>query len=134
MAIARWVEIGVRGDERGLLVPIESGKSVPFDIKRAYYLYRTLPGVRRGLHAHRHLQQIAFAVSGVCSFLLDDGRWQENVRLDRPERGLLIEPMVWHEMYDFSEDCVLLVLASDHYDEADYIRSRADFDRLAQAD
>lgn len=115
------------GDDRGSLVALEVGKQIPFDIKRAYYIFDTKPGVRRGFHAHRKLQQVAVCVRGECKFLLDDGTSHVTVLLDQPNKGLYIGSMVWREMYDFTEDCVLLVLADQLYDESDYIRSHADF-------
>lgn len=126
-SLISWVPFKKRGDERGSLVAIEGERDVPFAIARAYYVFGTLPGVTRGFHAHKQLQQVAVCVIGSCTMLMDDGRRKESVRLDSPDRGLLIPPRVWHEMSDFSPDCVLLVLASDHYDEADYLRDYAGF-------
>ncbi|MBE7001504.1 MAG: WxcM-like domain-containing protein [Ruminococcaceae bacterium] len=111
------------GDDRGQLIAIEAGKDLPFDVKRVYYIYDTLPGVRRGFHAHRNLQQILICVSGSCKIHLDNGFDTAEVLLDRPDLGLYISNDMWREMYDFSEGAVLLVLASQHYDEADYIRN-----------
>jgi dTDP-4-dehydrorhamnose 3,5-epimerase-like enzyme len=90
-------------------------------------------GVERGFHAHRKLEQLAIAVSGSCTFVLDDGSVREEVRLDRPDGALLMAPMVWHEMRDFSPECVLLVLASEPYSEDDYIRDYSEFLGLAAA-
>lgn len=129
----RLIEFDVRGDERGSLIALEAGRQVPFEIRRAYYIFGTLEGVSRGFHAHRQLQQLAVAVSGSCDILLDDGTNRERLRLDRPDIGLTLPPMVWHEMADFSEDCVLLVLADDVYDEADYIRNYDEFVRTVRA-
>ena len=106
---------------------------IPFTIARVYYVYETSPGVTRGLHAHRAINQLAVAVAGSCTMLLDDGLLQSEVRLDQPAIGLTLPPMVWHEMKDFSPDCVLMVLADAIYDEADYIRDYAEFLRLAKA-
>ena len=111
------------GDDRGQLIAIEEMQDIPFDVKRIYYIYDTLPGVRRGFHAHRNLQQILICVSGSCKIHLDTGFDTAEVLLDRPDRGLYISNDMWREMYDFSEGAVLLVLASQHYDEADYIRN-----------
>lgn len=115
------------GDERGMLVALEQIKNVPFEIKRVYYLFDTQLGVRRGYHAHKKLRQLAIPVSGSCRFLLDNGTEKVDVLLDNPSLGLLIEPAMWHEMYDYSPDCILLVLASDVYDEGDYIRNYDEF-------
>jgi len=120
-----------KGDERGWLIAIENLKQVPFAIRRVYYIYGTRPGVRRGCHAHRTLRQLAICMAGSCRFLLDDGKQQQIVLLDRNTNGLLIEPLVWHEMYDFSPDCVLMVLASDYYTEKDYIRERVIFNQIS---
>ena len=115
------------GDARGQLIAIEEQKDLPFDIKRVYYIYDTLPGVRRGFHAHRCLEQILLCVHGSCKILLDNGREKADVVLDKPWEGLYIANDMWREMYDFSPDAVLLVLASEYYDEADYIRNYDDF-------
>ena len=115
------------GDERGQLIAIEAQKDLPFEIKRVYYIYDTLPGVRRGFHAHRCLEQILLCVHGSCRIHLDNGRDTAEVLLDQPGKGLYIANDMWREMYDFSPDAVLLVLASEYYDEADYIRNYDDF-------
>jgi len=115
------------GDDRGSLVALEANKTIPFDIKRVYYIFATETGVARGFHAHKALKQVAVCVTGTCRILLDNGCHKEEVLLDSPTKGLLIEDLVWREMHEFSPDCVLLVLASEHYDEADYIRNYEDF-------
>lgn len=132
MSQVTWISFQRLGDERGDLVALEIGmeKAVPFDIKRVYYIYRTAHGVSRGYHAHKNLKQVAICLSGSCRMILDNGRDREDVWLNNPTKGLLIESMTWREMHDFSEDCVLLVLASEHYDEADYIRNYKEFIRL----
>ena len=127
----RLIPFSVRGDERGRLVAIEAASDVPFAIARVYYVYATTPGTTRGLHAHRALNQLAVAVAGSCTMLLDDGAQRVSVRLDDPAVGLTLPPMVWHEMSDFSADCVLTVLADAAYDEADYIRDYNEFSALA---
>ena len=127
------VPLATKGDARGSLVAVEQMREVPFAIARAYYLFGTVEGVTRGLHAHRRLTQFAVAVAGSCAMLLDDGARQATVQLDDPATGLLLPPMVWHEMAEFSPDCVLLVLADAPYDEADYIRDHAEFMALAGA-
>lgn len=119
------------GDDRGSLVALEAHKTVPFDVKRVYYIFGTQAGVSRGFHAHRALQQVAVCVIGKCRMVLDDGQRREDVWLGSPTKGLLIGDLVWREMHDFSPDCVLLVLASEHYDEADYIRSYDEFKKIA---
>ncbi len=129
MSLVRLIDFPTLGDERGELISLEIGqkKIVPFNIKRVYYIYRTAEGVSRGYHAHKDLNQVAICISGKCRMILDDGKSREEVWLDSPTKGLLIESMVWREMHDFSEGCVLLVLASEHYDEADYIRDYQKF-------
>jgi len=126
------IELSKKGDSRGALVVIEQGKDVPIEIKRVYYMFDTTSGVRRGFHAHKKLTQIAIPVKGSCKFLLDDGSQVEHVLLDSPTIALIIEPMVWHEMYEYSEDCVLMVLADDYYDENDYIRDYDTFKRMSK--
>lgn len=129
----RLIPLAVRGDYRGKLVAIEQQADFPFAIARVYFIYGTAAGTTRGLHAHRALFQLVVAVAGSCTMLLDDGASRATVRLDDPSVGLQIGSMVWHEMSDFSADCVLMVLASAPYDEADYIRDYTEFRALAVA-
>ena len=117
------------GDDRGQLIAIEQLKDLPFEIRRVYYIYDTLEGVRRGFHAHLNLEQILVCVKGSCKIHLDDGSDTAEVLLDSPSKGLYIANNMWREMYDFSPDAVLLVFASEYYDEADYIR---DYDRFLE--
>lgn len=127
MNLIEWVELPDLGDHRGRLVVAEANKSIPFNIQRLYYIFGAQPDVPRGFHAHRQLQQIAFCLQGSCKMLMDSGKEKQEVVLCKPNQGLKIPPMVWHEMHDFSEDCILLVLANEHYDENDYIRDYQDF-------
>ena len=106
---------------------VEAGRDISFEMKRAYFLYGLDSTARRGFHAHKKLHQLAVCVSGSCLFALDDGREKAETILDSPNKGLLLGPMLWREMYNFSTDCVLLVLASAHYDEDDYIRDYEEF-------
>lgn len=115
------------GDHRGQLVALEEGKEIPFQVKRVYYMYDTVEGVRRGYHAHKCLEQILICVHGSCKILLDNGKETAVVNLDTPFEGLYISNDMWREMYDFSSDAVLMVLASELYDEADYIRNYDEF-------
>lgn len=110
------------GDDRGQLVALEEMKDIPFHVKRVYYMYDTKEGVRRGYHAHRNLEQILISIHGTCKIHLDDGKETAEVLLDKPYEGLYIANNMWREMYDFSPDAVLMVLASEYYDEKDYIR------------
>lgn len=121
------VEFKQLGDDRGNLIAVESGRSVPFTIERAYYIYNTADGVERGFHAHKALTQVAVAVAGSCDMILDDGNAEVSVPMDSPGKGVLIAPGVWHYMKSFSPDCVLLVFADAHYDESDYIRDYGEF-------
>lgn len=127
MSLIKLISFPSLGDDRGSLVALESLQSIPFDIKRVYYIFGTKQGVARGFHAHKQLKQVAVCVTGRCRMVLDDGKHREEVWLDSASKGILIEDMVWREMHDFSEDCVLLVLASEHYDESDYIRDYVEF-------
>ena len=115
------------GDARGQLIALEEFKDIPFHIKRVYYLYDTNPGVVRGMHAHKSLEQILICIHGSCKVKLDDGKENKIVPLERPYEGVYIAHNVWREMFDFSEDAVLLVLASELYDEGDYIRDYETF-------
>lgn len=129
----KFINFDIKGDERGSLIAIEGLKDIPFEIKRVYYILDTKNEIRRGYHAHKNLQQVAICVNGSCKFLLDDGKERvEDIILDSPNKGLFIDKMIWREMYDFSEDCVLLVLASDYYDEGDYIRDYEEFLRISK--
>lgn len=121
------------GDERGQLIALEGNKDIPFEIKRVYYMYDTGQGVRRGFHAHQSLQQILICIHGSCKIHLDNGFEKKEVALEKPYEGLYIANDMWREMYDFSPDAVLMVLASDYYDENDYIRNYEDFIRIVQA-
>ena len=127
MSLIKTINFQPLGDERGSLVALEGNKSVPFDIKRVYYIFGTKEGVSRGFHAHRNLKQVAVCVTGSCRFVLDNGKQREEIVLDKSTIGLLINDLTWREMYDFSPDCVLMVLASEHYDESDYIRDYQEF-------
>ncbi|WP_335342673.1 FdtA/QdtA family cupin domain-containing protein [Acinetobacter schindleri] len=132
MSLIQWIHFPPLGDERGSLVALETGKTVPFDIKRVYYIFATQKDVARGFHAHKDLKQIVVCVTGKCRMILDDSKVRQEIWLDSPTKGLLISDLVWREMHDFSEDCVLLVLASEHYDESDYIRDYEDFIKIAR--
>lgn len=106
---------------------LESNNNIPFEIKRVYYIYDTKADARRGSHAHKVLEQVLVCTSGSCKILLDDGHEKEIFELDSPAKGLYVGQMVWREMYDFSSGCVLMVLASEHYNESDYIRNYDEF-------
>ena len=115
------------GDKRGQLIALEEFKNIPFKIKRVYYMYDTCEGVVRGCHAHKNLQQILICIHGSCKIMLDNGEETSIILLDKPYEGLFVSDAVWREMYEFSSDAVLMVLASELYDESDYIRNYDEF-------
>ena len=122
------------GDERGQLIALEAMSDfVPFEIRRVYYIFDTTPGTVRGNHAHKELKQVLVCLSGACTIVCEmpNGTISEH-RLDWPDRALLIEGLVWRQMKDFSKDAVLLVLASEHYTEDDYIRDYSVFRDVAE--
>lgn len=127
MTIAKLYDFPELGDDRGSLVVMDQRCGVPFEIKRAYYIFGTAKGVSRGFHAHKALHQLAVCIAGNCRMVIDDGVSREDVYLNAPFKAIDLPPMLWHEMHDFSSDCVLLVLASNYYDEGDYIRDYCDF-------
>lgn len=123
MSLINFLDVKKLGDHRGHLIALENNKSVPFAIKRVYYLTDTQVDVPRGFHAHKELTQVAICVSGRCLMKMDDGVNREEAWLDASDKAIVIDKMIWHEMHEFSSDCVLLVLANDYYDEHDYIRN-----------
>jgi len=125
--IGEVLEFPVHGDHTGSLVALEKGADFPFEIKRVYYIWGTARDVVRGHHAHKDLEQVVVCTSGSCDFILDDGARRETYHLDSPTKGLHIKNNVWREFTNFSPDCVVMVLASAHYNEADYIRDYGDF-------
>lgn len=128
----RILDFRAIGDDRGWLVPLESNRAIPFDIKRVYYIWGTQKDIVRGKHAHRDLEQVIVCIAGSCDFILDDGHERKTIRLDNPAKGLYIEPKIWGEFTNFSSDCVVMVLASDYYDEADYIRNYDEFKNILE--
>lgn len=123
------VKFPMYGDERGQLIALEgASEMVPFEVKRVYYIFDTTPETVRGNHAHKELKQVLICVSGACTIVCEspDGTRTEHL-LNWPDKGLLIEGLVWRQMKNFSKDAVLMVLASEHYTESDYIRDYADF-------
>ena len=114
-------------DPRGNLTFIEGGNHIPFDIKRVYYLYDVPGGSERGGHAHKMLHQVIIAMSGSFDVVFDDGKDKKRVHLNRSYSGLYVCPMIWRELDNFSSGSVCMVLASEHYDEADYFRDYQQF-------
>lgn len=125
--IAKKIKFTSFDDERGSLVAIEGIKNVPFEIKRIYYISKNKKNFRRGFHAHKNLKQVLICVNGSCMVHLDNGFETEEILLNNSAEGLYLENNIWREMYNFSDDAVLLVLASEYYDESDYIRKYDDF-------
>ena len=127
----RIIELPKITDPRGNLSFIEAGRHIPFDIKRVYYLYDVPGGADRGSHAHKRLQQFIIAMSGSFDVILDDGTGKKRYHLNRSYYGLYVCPMMWRELDNFSSGSVCLVLASDYYDESDYIRDYDEFLKFA---
>lgn len=127
MSLIHLLQFDEKGDNRGKLTSLESMKNIPFEIKRVYYITGLDSEYPRGFHAHKKLKQIVICLNGKCRLVLDNGFAKEEVWLQTASKGLLITEMVWREMYDFSKDCVLMVLANEYYDEQDYFRDYDDF-------
>ncbi len=122
------LEFGDLGDQRGNLVVIEGdGADIPFDIRRVFYIYGSDAEVVRGQHANRETEFLLVNVSGTSKVKIDNGKESRVIELNRPRMGLYLPPMVWKDMYDFSPDSVLLVLASRHYDASEYIRDYQEY-------
>lgn len=115
------------GDERGKLIVVESGMNIPFEIKRVFYMCDSDDTIVRGQHANRKTEFVIINVRGTAKIKVDTGEKQEIINLDKPQIGLYLSSMVWKDMYDFSPDSVLLVLASEHYDAAEYVRDYETF-------
>ncbi len=119
----KMLEFVEHGDEKGNLVVVEGNIDVPFDIKRAFYIYGSDPDIIRGQHANKKTEFVLINVAGTSKVKIKDGKGNEIIySLNRPKTGLYIPSMVWKEMYDFSDDSVLLCLASEHYDDTEYVR------------
>ena len=127
MSLGKRIELPRITDPRGNLTVAEANKNIPFDIKRVYWLYDVPGGECRGGHAHKHLQQILIAVSGSFHVTLDNGKEKQTFLLNHPYQGLLIDTKTWRTLDDFSSGAVCVVLASDFYDENDYIYDYNDF-------
>ena len=123
----RMIEFPQKGDDRGHLGIVEGTQDIPFEIKRVFYIYGSDKDVIRGKHANYNTEFVLINVAGTSKVKVDDGTEQKIFSLDRPHTGIFLPRMVWKDMYDFSEDSVLLVLASEHYDETEYIRSYPEY-------
>lgn len=115
------------GDERGNLIVIEGNQDIPFEIKRVFYMYGSDATVVRGQHANRKSTFILVNVCGTSKVRITDGVSEEIINLDKPRTGVLIPPMIWKDMYDFSKDSVLLVISDEHYDGTEYIRNYEEY-------
>lgn len=120
----------VKNDNRGSLIALENLKEIPFEIQRIYYIYDTNPDFPRGAHAHKELEQVLIMMDGSCEIVLNDGKNNKSIILNRPDIGLFIGKNIWREMRNFSYGAKLLVLASDFYDEKEYIRDYNEFLRV----
>lgn len=120
------------GDERGKLVVIEGGQAIPFEIKRVFYIYESDSTVVRGQHANRESEFVLINVAGKSKVRITDGKEEFVVELDKPMMGVYIPKMIWKDMYDFSSDSVLLVLASTHYNGKEYIRDYNEYLKIVE--
>lgn len=127
----QMLEFSQKGDDRGHLVIIEGNKDCPFELKRVFYIYGSDSSVVRGKHANKKTQFVLINVAGTSKVKVKDGKGNEKVYvLDRPHIGIYLPTMIWKDMYDFSDDSVLLVLASEHYDPNEYIRDYSEFEKI----
>jgi dTDP-4-dehydrorhamnose 3,5-epimerase-like enzyme len=126
------VDCPSHGDARGELYAWETSRDIPFEIKRVYYMLNTRIGVSRGFHAHYDLKQLVVCLKGRCQFTLDDGNTRKDIFLDSPNKGLLIDNLMWREIHNISQDCIILCFADDIYKESDYIRDYTTFLEVAQ--
>ncbi len=127
----KLIDFPVHGNHEGKLVALEKNNEIPFEIKRVYYIWDTVHDAIRGRHAHKDLQQVIICVKGECDFILDDGKTRETVHLNNPAQGLYICNNIWREFTNFSEDCVVMVLASELYNPNDYIHDYNEFKEYA---
>ena len=125
--LLEWKDLG---DERGHLVVVEGNMDIPFEIKRIFYIYGSDDTVVRGQHANRLSEFVMINVSGTSKVKVDNGEESRVIELNRPRMGLYLKNNIWKDMYDFSADSILLVLASEHYDESEYIRDYQEFLRF----
>jgi dTDP-4-dehydrorhamnose 3,5-epimerase-like enzyme len=132
LSIKKIINLETKGDLRGSLISLEANKNIPFEIKRVYYIFDNAPGIERGFHAHHNLKQAVICMHGECTFVLDDGKVREDVLLNTKDKALFIEGFIWREIKKISIGAVIVVLASDYYDENDYVRNYEDFKGLAK--
>ncbi|KKU20703.1 MAG: hypothetical protein UX84_C0031G0002 [Microgenomates group bacterium GW2011_GWD1_47_13] len=110
-----------------LMCVAEYPRQIPFPIKRVYYMVKSAPNLPRGYHTHKKLDQVFFCIQGSMRMILDDGKKKEEIILNQPDIGIRLKPLVWHEMHDIKEDTIMLIFASDYYEESDYIRDYKQF-------
>lgn len=125
-------EFTINGDETGSLIAVEAFKDIPFAIQRVYYVYGTTRYTVRGRHSHKLLEQIIFCPIGSCDFILDNGKTRTIIPMNMPNKALYIKGNIWREFTNFSENCVVMVLASLPYDTKDYIHDYEEFLRTAR--
>ncbi len=129
--MAKMLEFSQKGDERGHLVIVEGGQDIPFDVKRIFYIYGSDKDIVRGQHANKESEFVLINVAGTSKVKVKDGKGNETIySLNRPHTGIYLPKMIWKDMYDFSEDSVLLVLASTHYNGDEYIRDYDEFVKI----
>jgi len=126
--IINFKKIG--NNDVGFLIALEENREIPFNIRRIYYIYDVPEEIKRGFHAHKKLEQILISMSGSVKIKVDDGNEKKIIELNSPNKGLYIGPGIWREMYDFDKSAVLLVLASEYYNESDYIRDYEEFTKI----
>jgi dTDP-4-dehydrorhamnose 3,5-epimerase-like enzyme len=117
-------------DSKGNVVIVEGARTIPFDIKRVFYMFNTPVGVPRGCHAHKCLHEVIVAVVGSLDVVVDDGIEKKQVHLESPKMGFYVPPLIWNELLNFSQDAVCLVFASEHYSSDDFIKSYESFQKL----
>lgn len=125
----RRVDFHTLGDDRGQLIALEESQNLPFDVRRVYYMFDTTKGIKRGFHAHVKLEQVAVCLAGSCVIDVESLAGKESFTLNDPRVGLYMGGLVWRELRDFSKGSVVMVAASEHYDEHDYIRNYQEFER-----
>jgi len=131
MTLINYIELQQIHDDC-LMCVAETAKHIPFAIKRVYFMVDSDPKLPRGFHTHKKLVQAFFCIRGSMRMVLDDGLHKEEFVLDNPAKGIILHPMIWHEMHDITKDTIMLVLASDYYREEDYIRDYTEFTNLIQ--
>lgn len=128
------IDFGRYIDNRGSLTALEGKKTIPFDIKRVFYIYDLAKDSKRGVHATKTTEEVIICLKGSCLCRLDDGKFQEEITLDNPQMGLYIKEATWREIYNFSDDCIILSVSNKYYDPADDISDYDDFLKFTEND